>query len=208
MIVYYNPGYIQRSPYSIASQHKFSKISNPHVVDEVIDDYVKFLRPKSAMDETFVGKFGANRAPAMAACVDRATANALLQVVYALHDKFKEMGPLPNGTFTHYGIDVVTDDKLRPFIVDVNPAPGLRRWYPWSVQQMHRQLTLEMVDLAYEVEVRRKNGRPFDSIGLMAASRAWTLVANEADPDFARVHGYLARGQCIESVQRDCVPPG
>lgn len=38
---------------------------------------------------------------------------------------------------------------LRPFVVDVNPAPGLRRWYPWSVQQMHRQLTLEMLDLAY-----------------------------------------------------------
>ena len=206
LVVYYNAGYIQRSPFSIASKHKLSTVSNPHVVDGSIEDYTKFLRPKSAMDETFVAKFGSGRAAAIAACVDRATANALLQVVFALQGKFRLMGTLPNATFVHLGIDVVTDEMLRPFVVDVNPAPGLRRWYPWSVQQMHRQLTLEMLDLAYEVESRKQSGIALDSQELMAATRAWTLVANEADPNFAAKHGYLAEGQCMESVQNECVP--
>ena len=52
LVVYYNAGYIQQSPFSIASKHKLSHLSNPHVVDsgpDAIKDYRRFLRPLSAL---------------------------------------------------------------------------------------------------------------------------------------------------------------
>lgn len=57
----------------------------------------------------------------------------------------------------------------------------------------------------YEVEFRRKHRMSFDSAGLAAATRQWTLIANGADPTFAAKHGYIADGQCMEAVQDACI---
>jgi hypothetical protein len=67
-----------------------------------------------------------------------------------------------------------------------------------------KELALEMVDLAYELEWRKRAKEPLVSSELMGLARQWRLVANTADPEFAAKHGYLAEGQCIDKTHKPC----
>lgn len=75
---------------------------------------------------------------------------------------------------------------------------------PWSVYHLYRQLTLERIDIAYEVERRKMKGEPLDS-AVLRDTKAWTLVLNQADKNFSRDEGYITTGQCYDALAKVCV---
>ena len=136
LVIFYNRGHLQVSPFEANSVHPKKDITNPHIGEQVTKDFTNYLKPVSVLSDSLVPKVGASSTSDTMECLERATANALLQVFYAfIHEARERFGSLPSAMSQQFGIDVLTDGQLHPYPIDVNAAPGLHHHYPWSVEQ-------------------------------------------------------------------------
>jgi hypothetical protein len=75
----------------------------------------------------------------------------------------------------------------------------------WSIYQMYRELTAESIDIAHEIERRKKNKLPLLS-SVLQDTRAWRLIYNAEDEQYSKANGYILPGQCYDSAARECTP--